>query len=61
MCEVKDLKGNRCPENSRHKVVVDYLTFYLCDRCYINYLNGAYNPPTSYNKKLSEMKESDFK
>ena len=41
-CDVKDLKGNHCPETPTHTIVIYGEEVNLCDRCYENVLAGAF-------------------
>ena len=41
-CDVTDIHGNHCPEESKSRTLPNGDVAYLCERCYTNVLNGAY-------------------
>lgn len=41
-CSVKDYKGNNCSENANHTFIRNNELVSLCDKCFVNYRNGAY-------------------
>ena len=42
-CSVKDNSGRHCPEEPIHFLEYNGREIGLCDRCYSNYLNGAFD------------------
>ena len=42
-CAIVSKDGVHCTEKATNKIIGrDVTVYYLCDRCYNNYLNGAY-------------------
>lgn len=42
-CAVQDNKGNHCPDKPVNFLEHNGKTIGLCERCFNNYQNGAYN------------------
>ena len=56
-CSVKDYKGNNCPENANHNFIRNNELVSLCDKCFVNYRNGAYGDSfTSDNSRYTKLK-----
>ena len=63
-CAVVDKSGNHCLEFPTNEVIVDSVEVVLCDRCYQNYLSGAYsNALTTHQRRpvLSFVKSTSYK
>ncbi len=43
-CCITDNNGNRCPEIATHSINYLDTVIPLCEKCFINYANGAYEP-----------------
>ena len=58
-CSVKDYKGNNCPENANHNFIRNNELVSLCDKCFVNYRNGAYGDSfTSDNGDYTKCPDS---
>jgi hypothetical protein len=50
-CSVQDNNGNHCPDKPTHFICMEYgKEVCLCERCYVNYLNGLYEYRNQINR-----------